>query len=257
MDVAVANNGNASTGNLGDIAILLGNGDGTLNSAAHFPAGSNPIYVATGDFNRDGKLDLLASDLGARPSGGNGALSVLPGNGNGTFNSPSSLSAGEEPFSLAVGDFNNDGKLDIAVSDFGGRSAGDNGGIYVLLGNGDGTFQAPVLTTAGENPVGIAAADLNNDGKLDLAVADQHDPSSTSHGGVTILLGNGDGTFKVAAFSPVSVFPTAISTGDFNGDHKTDLAIASFISVFGLSSSVLNILIGDGTGQFCIALVRD
>lgn len=250
VDVAVADNGDTSTGDLGDVSILQGNGDGTLNSATGFSAGSNPIFVATGDFNRDGTVDLFASDLGARLSGGNGALSVLLGKGNGVFNAPSTLTAGENPFSLASGDFNNDGNLDIAVSDFGGRFAGDNGGVHVLLGNGDGTFKAAVLVAAGENPVSIVAADFNSDGKLDLAVADQHVPSSTSHGGATILLGNGDGTFQVAFSSPIAAFPTSISTGDFNGDHKTDLVIASFISAFGLSGSDLNIWIGDGAGNF-------
>jgi FG-GAP-like repeat len=250
MDVAVANYGNPSAGDPGDIGVFLGNGNGTFKQAKQFPAGNNPIFSASGDFNNDGSVDLVVSDFGARQSGGNGALSVLLGNGDGTFRTPSSLSAGEEPFSLAVGDFNGDGSLDIAVSDFGGRSSTDFGGVYILLGRGDGTFMPAVLTSAGENPVAIVASDLNGDRKLDLAVADQHDPASTSHGGVSILLGNGDGSFQTASFSPIFLFPTSISTGDLNNDHAPDLVISSFISVFGLSKGVLNIWIGDGAGNF-------
>jgi hypothetical protein len=243
LDIAVADYGNPATGDNGGVSILLGNGDGTFQPAISVNAGKNPISIAVGDFNNDGKKDLVLADYGDRQTGGNGAVEILLGNGDGTFQSPITLSAGNEPFPLAVGDFNGDGKLDFAVTDF-------NSGVYLFLGNGDGSFQAPALISAGTNPVAICAADLNGDGKLDLAVADMHDPSSIDNGGVSILLGNGDGTFRAPVFHAVDIFPTSLAIGDLNGDGKPDLAISSFVSSFGLEGSVLNVFLGNGDGTF-------
>jgi uncharacterized protein (DUF2141 family) len=243
LDIAVANYGNPSTGDNGGVSILLGNGDGTFQAATLISAGKNPISIAVGDFSNDGRKDLVVSDYGARSTGGNGSVSVLLGNGDGTFQTPITLSAGNEPFPLAVGDFNGDGRLDVAVSDF-------DSGVYLFLGNGDGSFRAPVLINAGTNPVAIAAADLNGDGKLDLAVADFHDPSNIDNGGVSVLLGNGDGTFQTPVFYAVEIYPTSLAIGDLNGDGKPDLAISSFVSVFGLERSTLNVLLGNGDGTF-------
>jgi hypothetical protein len=247
LDFAVANRGDASTGNLGGVAVLLGHADGTFASAIPVDAGKNPVSIAVGDFNRDGKLDLVVADAGDRP---NGVVSVLLGKGDGTFQPPTAVSVGHEPLAIAVTDFNGDGKLDLAVSDFGNTMPGDFGGVYVLLGRGDGTFEPAVLTNAGENPVSLVAADFNGDGQMDLAVANQHDPSTIDHGGVSVLLGNGDGSFHPALFFGISVFPTSIAAGDLNGDGKPDLVLSSFSSIFGLSSNVLNAMIGDGTGNF-------
>jgi uncharacterized protein (DUF2141 family) len=243
LDIAVADYGDPSTGNNGGISILLGNGDGTFQAATQIDAGKNPISIAVGDFNGDGKKDLVVADLGGRPTGGNGSVEVLLGNGDGTFQTPLSLSAGNEPFPLAVGDFNGDGKLDFAVCDF-------NSGVYLFLGNGDGSFQAPALISAGTSPVALAVADLNGDGKLDLAVADMNDPSNADNGGVSVLLGNGDGTFQPPVFYPVGLFPTSLAIGDLNGDGKPDLAISSIVGAFGLEASALNVLLGNGDGTF-------
>jgi hypothetical protein len=242
LDIAVADYGNPTTGDNGGVSILLGNGDGTFQAATLISAGKNPIWIAVGDFNGDGRKDLVVSDFADRQTGGSGSVSVLLGNGDGTFQTPIPLSAGTEPFPLAVGDFNGDGKLDFAVTDF-------NSGVYLFLGNGDGSFQAPALISAGTNPVAIRAADLNGDGKLDLAVADMHDPASIDNGGVSVLIGNGDGTFQTPVFYAVAIFPTSLAIGDMNGDGKPDLAISSF-AVFGLERSVLNVLLGNGNGTF-------
>lgn len=243
LDIAVADYGNPSTGDNGGVSILLGNGDGTFQPAISVNAGKNPIWIAVGDFNGDGRKDLVVSDFGDRQTGGDGSVGILLGNGDGTFQPNTTLSAGNEPFPLAVGDFNGDGKLDFAVSDF-------SGGVYLFIGNGDGSFRAPALISAGRNPVAIRAADLNGDGKLDLAVADMHDPSNVDNGGVSVLLGNGDGTFRAPVFYAVTIFPTSLAIGDLNGDGKPDLAISSFVSSIGLEGSALNVFLGNGDGTF-------
>ena len=204
--------------------------------------GKNPIYVAVGDFNGDGKQDLVVTEFGDRPARV-GSVDILLGNGDGTFQSPGILTVGSAPFEIALGDFNEDGKLDFAVTD------GTNG-AYLVLGNGDGTFQMPILVAPGMKPVTLAAQDLNGDGKLDLAVAVQVNPSSPDSGGVRVLLGNGDGTFQFPTFYPIGVFPTSMTVGDLNGDGKSDLIISSIAAAFGFESAVLNVLLGNGDGTF-------
>jgi hypothetical protein len=132
---------------------------------------------------------------------------------------------------IAVGDFNGDGKLDMAVTNYYGNM------VSILLGNGDGTFMAGTSPAVGEAPQGIVAGDFNGDGKLDLAVANTLDRT------VTILLGKGDGTF-MAGTSLKSGYPGAIAIGDFNGDGKLDLAILDN------ADGWVTILLGNGDGTF-------
>ena len=254
LDLAVADNGNYSTGDNGGVRILLGNGDGTFQPAQLVNAGNNPTFIATGDFNGDGKTDLVVSDLGALPSGGSGNLAVLLGNGDGTFQTPIALSAGVNPSAMAMGDFNGDGKLDIAVIDFGNLS-GNNGALYILLGNGDGTFQPPVLLNAGSGPaatpVAIVAGDFNGDGKLDLAVAssDFNIPATSN---VSIFLGNGDGTFQPPVFYGVFEIPTSLAAGDLKGNGRIDLAVTAFVlnAIELQAASSIQVLSGNGDGTF-------
>ena len=164
LDMAVTN----YTGNTVDV--FLGNGDGTFKPSGDYPTGYGPETVAIGDFDKDGNLDLVVANAGsAATATGGTTVSVLLGNGDGTFKTTVSYFAGSEPVSAAVGDMDGDGKLDLIVADF-DVDAGNE--ISLLRGNGDGTFQAPVFYSADTGPEFVAVADLNHDGRLDVAVAD-------------------------------------------------------------------------------------
>lgn len=184
---------------------LLGYSDGAFNGVVeNIQVGGT--FSAAGDFNGDGKLDLVID-----------GVNVLLGNGDGTFTKAPVAPAVGGP--VAVADFDGDGKLDLAVCD----SASNN--VTILLGNGDGTFTvAPGSPIAvGNQPEAIVTGDFNNDGKLDLAIANFGD------GTITLLLGNGDGTFTQASGSPYAVGhgPIALAAADFSGDGKLDLAVAN------------------------------
>jgi hypothetical protein len=205
-------------------AILFGNGDGTFSAPQAWATGNSPQSLAVADFNGDGNADIVV--------GGSDAVGVLLGIGNGTFFNElvSSLPGGF----VAVGDFNGDGRPDVAVTPF-----GTSGTVLdVALGNGDGSFQAPVSYTVGTNPEAMVVGDFNDDGKPDIAVV--NDSSNT----LSILLGNGDGTFQAAASYPVGSNPESITPGDFNGDGVPDLAVAN------LTSNNVSVLLGNGNGTF-------
>lgn len=161
LDAVVASGGTTKYPGSG-VAVSLGNGDGTFTLATGSPIslGKNLSAIVTGDFNSDGKLDLVVTD-----SGGN-AVMILLGNGDGTFGTATTISVGNQPGAIVAGDFNDDGNLDLAIANYG------DGTVTLLLGNGDGTFtQASGSPYAvGQDPTAIAAADFNGDGKLDLAV---------------------------------------------------------------------------------------
>src|SRR6266568_62221 len=232
LDLAVVNFGDWN------IYVLLGNGDGTFQAArsVYFASGGGfPWYVVTADFNGDGKLDLAVSNYG------DNSLSVLLGNGDGTFQAPQTTPVGTNPAQVAVGDFNGDGKPDLVVSSVG------NNTVSVLLGKGDGTFLPPLVTPVGPNPWYFAVGDFNGDGKLDLAVDDYGCPldcNSSPSNTVTVLLGNGDGTFLPAPSLTVGNGPAGVVVGDFNGDGKPDLAVAN------LNENTLSVLLGNGDGTF-------
>ncbi len=213
----------------GGVSILLGNGDGTFHQAANYAAGVGPVSIVTADFNRDGNLDLaVASSLSNR-------VSILMGNGDGTFR-PAAQSPPVPEYGdfVTVGDFNGDGKIDLIV--LGGQAAT----ISVLLGNGDGTFQKAIATKPPFAVQTIGVGDFNGDGKLDVVTAGTFGGSAP----VNVLLGNGDGTFRLGASYTGETSPAAIAVGDFNGDHKLDMAIANFLGV-GIS-----VWLGNGDGTF-------
>ena len=203
-----------------------------------------------GDFNGDGRDDLAVADQNVSGSDGSvvPGVDILLGNGDGTFQSRSSNLVGEEPDAAVSGAFTRSGHLDLVTSNEGSDD------VSVLLGNGDGTFQPAISVPAGVDPIAIATGDFNDDARLDLAVADQgvFDPTvgETVGQGVTVLLGNGDGTFQPAStsFYPLSGTVQAIAAGDFDGDGKTDLAVA--VDGSDPAHTGVYILRGDGLGDF-------
>jgi len=181
--------------------------------------GNNEFAIAAGDFNGDGKEDIV--------TGGN-EIFVLLGNGDGTFQKPTGyLVPGD---SIAVADFNRDGKPDLVVTNLATNS------VSVLLGNGDGTFQSPLISTITDYPTFLAVGDFNNDGKLDLVVVDS--PY------ISVLLGNGDGTFQQPIDNNSFVGGHQLAVGDFNNDHKLDVVVVGY---FGANSD-MGVLLGNGDG---------
>jgi FG-GAP-like repeat/Bacterial Ig-like domain (group 3) len=202
--------------NTGPIVILLGAANGTFTNGTTINTTSpfEPTSVVVGDFNGDGKQDLAVLS-----AAGAGSVNIYLGNGNGTFqtakNYPVAASTSESRL-LAVGDFNSDGIQDLVATNYGLNN------VAILLGVGDGSFQAPVYYPVENNPWNVVVGDLNKDGFLDLAV------SADGGSYVAILQGNGDGTFKpfTTAYTGASQVGS-VAIGDFNGDGYPDLATTS------------------------------
>ena len=252
LDLALVDQCSDSECSGGSVSILLGNGDGTFGEATQYLTGATlSDWVAVGDFNGDGKPDLVVSDS----CGGTcGSVSVLLGNGDGSFQ-PAHVytSGGIQPNFVAVGDFNNDKKLDLAVANTCADGSCTTGGLVgILLGNGDGTFQNAVgYASGGFGAQSLAIGDLNGDGKQDLAVADV----SSVPGSIGILLGNGDGSFQPAQTFPVDGQPWGVAIADLNGDGKLDLAFASYErNGNDPLNGVVGTLLGNGDGTFQSAI---
>jgi len=226
LDLAVLN---LSASNF---SILLGTGTGNFSTATNYSLGTGavPISVTATDFNNDSKIDLAIA-LTSTASVGN--ISVLLGNGLGGFGTVTNYSVGSDPLSVVSGDFNGDGKPDIASAN------AFSSNVSVILGNGLGSFGSATNYPVSTYPSAIIAADFNNDTKLDFATTGYNAHS------MSILLNNGSGGFgNVVNYNTIGVNPNFITTGDFNGDLIPDIATSNY------NGNSLSVFLGAGLGAF-------
>jgi hypothetical protein len=215
------------------VSVFVGKPDGTFASRQDYPVQASGF--ALGDFNGDGKLDIVVvSDAYLPPA------AILRGNGDGSFQTPVPLNQSIPNglySTVSSADFNGDGKLDLLLL---APNFGTGATMAVLLGNGDGTFQTPVTYSVPTAPY-LSIADFNSDGKPDIAIAGPNGSANQ----ICVLINNGDGTFKSPVDYNVSGVVQALKTVDLNGDHKLDLVVPAG----GLSASV-SVLLGNGDGTF-------
>jgi hypothetical protein len=210
--------GGVGANNVGEITVLLGKGDGTFEAPRYIPVNhSNQwgvTFVTTADINRDGNLDLAVI---SGNSGIDHELFILLGKGDGSFQVLPRLK-GQVQYTLALGDFNGDGNLDLAIP-FANK-------VFISLGNGDGTFGTPTgYKTAGSGFSGIQLGDFDGDGILDIAVSANEYPGDSV---ISLLRGAGDGTFKAGlGFQSNLYVGNYLAAGDFNNDGKLDLLLST------------------------------
>ena len=213
-DIAVAGWGGSV------LSVLVGNGNGSFQTKVDYVTGTAPHSIVIEDFNGDGNTDLATANHDSND------ISILLGNGNGIFPSKIDYAAGLGPHSIRAGDLNGDGALDLVIANDSSNNAS------VLLGNGNGTFQAKVDYSTGTTPKSVTISDINSDGRLDIVTSniDNNYPDLVNAGGdsVSVLLGNGDGTFQAKTDYTVGQGPFSVVVGDLNGDNKPDLATANW-----------------------------
>ncbi|MGH7681136.1 MAG: FG-GAP-like repeat-containing protein, partial [Candidatus Eiseniibacteriota bacterium] len=235
LDVAAADNGDTGTATVG-MTVLLGTGTGTLTGELTFPTLDMPLTAAVADMNRDGKPDLLAMNSANnwRP----GTVSLLEGNGSGTFSARTDYGAGALGGRLLIGDYNRDGRPDVGLTTVDGT---EQARLKVLRGNAAGTFgtfatRVDYAGATGEQAV--AVADMNRDGRLDAIVIG----TNAGNGVVGICLGNGLGGLGAPTFSTTFPDPVAVAVADFNVDGIPDVAVACG------SFQMISVFVGSGTG---------
>lgn len=263
-DLAIANSYYNNT-----IGILLGNGDGTFRHIKSYDAGgASPATILASDLNGDGKVDLVVlNQCHYQSCGGDAVISIFLGNGDGTFELAHGYDSGGRGLNgglgvpeIALADVNQDGKMDIVALNCASRSASEcgdgNGVVAVLLGNGDGTFQSPIISNSGGPRLGsgMAVADLNGDGLPDLVVS--HSLCAFSGdcplGQIAVMLGQGDGHFRpFVSYASGGWNATGISIADLNGDGHLDLVVGGCgSSDCWVDDGVVGVLLGNGDGTF-------
>ena len=239
--------------NNGAVSVLLNNGDGTFQAGGTFPSGGGyTLWAASADLNGDGKADVvLMNECTSTSDCSQGSVSVLLGNGDGTFQLPVTYATTNDGQSVALADVNGDGKLDIVLAAQCSDSNCTGGAVNVLLGNGDGTFQSAVsYSSGGLYALGIAVADINGDHKPDIVVANECLTNSCSNGIVSVLLGNGDGTFQPAvAYNSGGIYAISVQLADMNSDGNPDIVVDNECSS-DCSTSAISVLLGNGDGTF-------
>jgi hypothetical protein len=213
------------------VAVFIGDADGTVTELSQpADAGQAPAGIAIGDFNGDGILDLAVTNASYNGITGQ-SVSIVLGNGDGTYGSPIAYSVGTNPVAVVTTDVNGDGKLDLIVSNH------DSNSVTTLLGNGDGTFRNPTTTATAPSPVSIVLADLNGDGKLDLVTAN-------ASGSVSVSLGTGTGAFGTSTDYICGNGPSAVAIGDVNLDGVLDVVVTNH------DDDQVAVLLGNGDGTF-------
>ncbi len=231
LDLATANNG----GN--NISILLGRGDGTFGPSSSMVSGVSPFGITAGDFNGDRNVDLVATNYGNPLI--RGGLSFFAGRGDGTFLPAQHLDVGDGPTSVASGDFNRDGLVDLVCTNYREHT------VSVLLGHRIHGFTALDPIPAGTHARAVSVGYIDGDDILDLAVANEGLPvQGSEEGDTSILLGRGDGTFETKPSVKAGTNPHNVQIQDFNGDGKADIAVANFVS------NDVSVALGRGDGTF-------
>jgi hypothetical protein len=218
------------------VGILFGYGNGTFAAITTYLTGngSTPISVSIGDFNNDNRLDIAVANFGSNN------VVILFGFGDGTFlwGKPYSTGSGSQPRALAIGDFNNDTRLDIAVANLGSSNVG------VFLGYGNELFAVSKtkVIADGSLPNSVALGDFDNDGQLDIVVANY----GTNNVGIFLGLGNGDFDTMITYSTGISSAPYSVAVGDFNNDNQSDIVVTNS------ETDNIVILLGYGNGTFAL-----
>lgn len=242
-DLAIANSVSS------DVSIIIGDGTGSFSSPANFGIGRDPREIVTEDFNGDDILDLAVANFSTVSGNNIGDISILIGDGTGSFSSMSSFVAGRQPVSLVTGDFNGDSHIDLAVANTDASQSG-RGSVSILLGDGAGSFSSPTDFFTNIRPRSVTVGDLDEDGILDIVTINESQDAS-------VLIGDGNGGFAASrnfTIGQFGIFPNSVKVGDFNEDDHLDIVTAnsgSTNNTSGLSiaeTDGVTILLGDGSG---------